>query len=419
MSLAALKQSKSGGRGAGNGYPNVLVLFQGAELANKAGRTPDKDVLTGLLVNSVDDLVANYDENGMPTTVVQVKVSADKPGKQEANIKHGVYEIAKGKNNNEALKEGQYVAFDRCKIRGTMIEAEYVDRPFGKLGTFNPETMYIYLNLPMSVRPERELKRDGKEPKMVQAAVICHPAESKLFNDRDSFVEAIRNAVEIGGAGGVDVSVYIRGLERGEDGTVVAFSAEGIRRWDKTTEDYETPEAFAERLLTDERNTKDLLEEALKGNAEQIWEVVPQTRIGYGVNSTLSGKIAAKQANNNAVALTDDQKRKLDDSERFRIDLDEGTEYGWVQSNLPMQRKIDGDDVGKWYGTGVRSLSGSQPRLGRHELITANTPEDIAKVFKDNAENRRAARRAAAQADQAEHAPEQEGQDAGAPAPAF
>lgn len=42
MSLAALKQSKSGGRGAGNGYPNVLVLFQGAELANKAGRTPTR-----------------------------------------------------------------------------------------------------------------------------------------------------------------------------------------------------------------------------------------------------------------------------------------------------------------------------------------------------------------------------------------
>ncbi len=416
MSLAALKQSKSGGHGAGNGYPNVLVLFQGAELANKAGRTPDKDVLTGLLVNSVDDLVANYDENGMPTTVVQVKVSADKPNKTENNIKHGVYEIAKGKNNNEPLKEGQYVAFDRCKIRGTSIEAEYVDRPFGKLGTFNPESMYIYTSLPMSVRPEREVKRDNQPPRMVQAAVICHPSESKLFNDRDSYVEAIRHAVEIGGAGGVDVSVYIRGIEKGEDGSVVAFSAEGIRRWDKEAQNFETADQFAERLLTDER-TKDLLEEALKANPEQIWEIVPQSRIGYGVNSTLAGKVASKQVN--GVVLTDDQKRKLDDSERFRIDLEDGTEYGWVLSNLPMQRKIDGDDYGKWYGTGVRSLSGSQPRLGRHELITVNTPEDIAKVFKDNAENRRAARRAAAQADQAEHAPEQEGQDAGSPAPAF
>lgn len=83
MSLAALKQSKSGGRGAGNGYPNVLVLFQGAELANKAGRTPDKDVLTGLLVNSVDDLVANYDEHGMPTTVVQVKVRPTSPASRK------------------------------------------------------------------------------------------------------------------------------------------------------------------------------------------------------------------------------------------------------------------------------------------------------------------------------------------------
>jgi hypothetical protein len=415
MSLAALKQSKSGGRGAGNGYPNVLVLFQGAELANKAGRTPDKDVLTGLLVNSVDDLVANYDEHGMPTTVVQVKVSADKPGKQEANIKHGVYEIAKGKNNNEALKEGQYVAFDRCKIRGTMIEAEYVDRPFGKLGTFNPETMYIYLNLPMSVRPEREVKRDGKEPRMVQAAVISHPADGKLFNDHDSFVEAVRNAVEIGGAGGVDVSVYIRGIAR-EDGAIVAFSAEGIRRWDRETEAYETVEKFAERMLT-EGNTKDLLAEALSGNPDQIWEAVPQSRINYGVNSTLSGKVASRQQN--GAVLTDEQKRKIDDAERFRIDTDEGTEYGWVLSNLPMQRKIDGDDVGKWYGTGVRSLSGSQPRLGRHELITANTPEDIAMVFTDNADNRRAARRAAAQADQAEQTPEPETQEAGAPAPAF
>lgn len=415
MSLAALKQSKSGGRGAGNGYPNVLVLFQGAELANKAGRTPDKDVLTGLLINSVDDLVANYDENGMPTTVVQVKVSADKPGKAENNIKHGVYEIAKGKNNNEPLKEGQYVAFDRCKIRGTSIEAEYVDRPFGKLGAFNPETMYIYTNLPMSVRPEREIKRDGQPPRPRQTAVICHPHESKVFTDQDSFAEAVRHAVAVGSAGEVDVSVYIRGIAR-EDGEIVAFSAEGIRRWDNETEALETDEKFIERMLTD-GNTKDLLAEALKGDPEQIWEVVPQSRINYGVNSTVTGKVASRQQN--GAVLTDDQKRRLDDAERYRIDTDEGTEYGWVLSNLPMQRKVDEESTGKWYGTGVRSLSGSQLRLGRHELITVNTPEDIAKVFKDKAENRRTARRAAAQADQAEHTPDPETQEAGAPAPAF
>ncbi|AOG03354.1 hypothetical protein [Bosea sp. RAC05] len=398
MSLAGIKQASAarGRNSASTGYPNVLVQVKGFKLHDKANPNPDKDVLIGVLVNDADSLKATVDAEGNYATEVEIKVefTPEELEKLRAKktVKHGVFEVAKGKNNNEPVAVGQFVAFDRCKIRGNQITAAFVDRPFGKRGIFDPNSMYIFTNVDTSVRSERTIPgRDGNPDRSVQTAVVTFSDQSIPFTGLDGFKAAIAQAVAASEVYMDEVSVYVRGLET-EDGVVTPFSEEFIRRWNKDEQRPETAAEFADRILADE-NKKDFVAEAIAGKNNQMWEVVPQVRIDYGANSTHSGKIAARESNENAPPLTDDQKRKLNDAERFRIDLGEGFEFGHVKCNVPMQRKIDADSTGRWFGTGVRLLAGFPLRMGRHELVTNNTPPEIAAAFVKNAEDRYANRR--------------------------
>ena len=388
MSLGELKTGY-GNRGGNRGsYANVA--FQVKDYVfETAGKPSANDYIEAYLLHDVGSLKAEFDAEGVPTTVVKIRYNAQ----TEKNAKRpSILEYSRGRGNAKAMEIGGLGIASSAEVdskTGDLV-CNWLERYYPKIDS---ELHFPLPNVVASVRPESEGK-DGR--KNFQGRYIMNPDAAEAFSGLDDFkakaASIIDRLADMPGSSGVVVRI-IDTEELANGGKDPSASAEFFEAWNSEAQAYEGGASAVEKWLATDLGQQyaGLIE---KAEPQNIFHVIPQMRIATGPMSLPSAKLA--DANG---PITDAWKRRNDDSTGYQFQYKDRLSAGYARTHVHVFRMAN--DTNQWLSGGSHLAEAFPAVQHQSEVITPDLSDDVKEKLLGLATARKAAARAAARGNNA------------------
>lgn len=417
MGFSSVKKGNFGGPRT----PTEFLTFQvmGYHFVDSAA-APGKvkphadDYIEGGLLRDAFGLTAQFDENGLPLTMVKIKLRQPKEGDTSFDKRPPLADFRDGKGLGDAMGIKAIGSAENCYLdqKTGFVVSRWVKRVFADFAEKEDQQWPITAAW-ASIVPEWTNKDDPSKKGQNRYIALADYAQrfdgadatTAIADLRTKAIAAIAqlNENDFPGVHGFK----IRGVdERSDDfdrGDIDVFV-----RWDTEAGAYASAEATVDAFLASDEGTKwaGIIGEyaGVKGT---LMEVIPMSKLGTGSASLPSSRLDYARQKQQSVA----NEARFDDSVMYRyiVKNDEGgvaKRYGFAMSDIYAMRGKDENGYGKWYSVGGRPIVNNGPIFATDEVITENLSEAAKANFVASAKRRA----------EAEPAPTQEAEPEAAPA---
>lgn len=401
-------RNRKGGSTAGKYTPRENVAVQVALVHSTDPKTPTPadDYIEAFLLHDAYGLKAEFDGDGVPLTSIKAKVDLETKGRyyegqDPTKQPTEMWDLGKGRRKGTGAKIGDNptVILEKSRLNKQTNEVEVSFITIGQRDQ-NSEFELVIENVMAIVYDEKTNPENGHKK---QARNIFLVEEAVEVNSMDTLKAAILSKLEDNRADRSFAMIHLVGREvqpivseKDEDGNTQpqypyqAISYRVSLGYDSENKVSLEPAASVEAWFADEQNADDIatIEICLDPEQKMMVEVIGGFSYPTGKNSLPSAK--GRMSDH----LSFQAPWENPETGAKGVDRTTGNPYvmqGVARGHMVLGR-VDGEDgPGNWYAKDTFVTRSFDPLIYRdRELITKNTPPEIAAVFEAQATRRAA-----------------------------